>query len=385
MQKKFIALAVAALASGAAFAQSNVQVYGVADFGLAVNGSSLDNATSGQKTRFDSGIASGSRLGFKGTEDLGNGLKALFNFEMGLNLDEGGSAQGRAFGRQSYVGLTGGFGTVIGGRIYTPHYTLMAQIDPFGLGTGGRANNLLASSRVLGAVGAGGSYDPIRVNNTLAYVSPSFNGFNVTVAYGTNALDNQEATSATTFNDKEKTNRLFAIAPVYTNGALTAGLTYHQVKLDGNSFEAPADDAYLGITKGNKTNVTSGKLTSSTVFGKYDFGVVAVSAAYSTNKTELSGEDVDKVRNWLLGVSAPIGAKVVLKASYVNLKDKLNDEADAHQVAIGADYLLSKRTKLYTAYSKINNDDNARYTVGHASGGQANNESQFNVGINHSF
>lgn len=381
MQKKFIALAVAALASGAAFAQSNVQVYGVADFGLAVNGSSLDNTTSGQKTRFDSGIASGSRLGFKGTEDLGNGLKALFNFEMGLNLDEGGSAQGRTFGRQSFVGLTGGFGTVIGGRIYTPHYTLMAQIDPFGLGTAGRANNLFASSRVLGSAGAGGSYDPIRVNNTVAYVSPSFNGLNVTVAYGTNSLANQETTTGT----EKKTNRLFAIAPVYTNGPLTVGLNYHQVKLDGNAFVAPEADAFLGIAKGATTTVSSGKLTSTTLGGKYDFGVVALSAAYSTNKTELNGDDADKTRNWLLGVSAPIGAKVVLKASYVNLKDKLNNEADARQLAIGADYLLSKRTKLYTAYSKINNDDNARYTVGHASGGQGNNESQFNLGINHSF
>jgi predicted porin len=361
MQKKFIALAVAALASGAAFAQSNVQVYGIADFGLAVNGSSLDNTTSGQKTRFDSGIASGSRLGFKGTEDLGNGLKALFNFEMGLNLDEGGSAQGRTFGRQSFVGLTGGFGTVIGGRIYTPHYTLMTQIDPFGVGTGGRANNLFASSRI-----AAGLYDPIRVNNTVAYVSPSFSGLSVTAAYGTNSLDNQEAAA-----NNSKQNRLFAIAPTYTNGPLTVGLNYHQVKLDGNALIGGAG--------------SDGKLSSYTLAGKYDFGVLALSGAYGSNKVEANGNDADKVRNWLIGVSAPIGAKVVLKASYNNLKDKINDNADAKQFAIGADYLLSKRTKLYTAFSKISNDDNARYTVAHASGGAGNNESQFNLGINHSF
>ncbi|WP_416243829.1 porin [Azospira sp. APE16] len=361
MQKKFIALAVAALASGAAFAQSNVQVYGVADFGLAVNGSALNGTTTGQNTRFDSGIASGSRLGFKGTEDLGNGLKALFNFEMGLTLDDGASAQGRTFGRQSYVGLTGGFGTVIGGRIYTPHYSLMAQIDPFGVGTAGRANNLFASSRI-----AAGLYDPIRVNNTVAYVSPSFSGLSVTAAYGTNSLDNQES-AANTSNQ----NRLFAIAPTYTNGPLTVGLNYHQVKLDGNALIGGAG--------------SDGKLSSYTLAGKYDFGVLALSGAYGSNKVEANGNDADKVRNWLIGVSAPIGAKVVLKASYNNLKDKLNDNADAKQFAIGADYLLSKRTKLYTAFSKISNDDNAAYTVAHASGGSGNNESQFNLGINHSF
>lgn len=382
MQKKFIALAVAALASGAAFAQSNVQVYGVADFGLAVNGS-FDGATKGQATRFDSGIASGSRLGFKGTEDLGNGLKALFNFEMGLNLDDGTSGQGRTFGRQSYVGLTGGFGTVIGGRIYTPHYTLMAQLDPFGLGTGGRANNLFGAFG--GTTSVANSFDPIRVNNTLAYVSPSFNGLNVTVAYATNALDNQEATSG----DAKKQGRLFAVAPVYTNGPLTVGLNYHQVKLQS---DAVAASQTLGIVAGAPAVITNaatpaseGKLTSTTLGGKYDFGVVALSAAYSTNKVEQDGDDAVKTRNWLLGVSAPVGAKVVLKASYVNLKDKLNDESDAQQIAIGADYLLSKRTKLYTAYSKISNDEKVNYSVAHASGGNSSNESQFNVGINHSF
>ncbi len=371
MQKKFIALAVAALASGAAFAQSNVQVYGVADFGLAVNGS-FDGATKGQATRFDSGIASGSRLGFKGTEDLGNGLKALFNFEMGLNLDDGTSAQGRTFGRQSYVGLTGGFGTAIAGRIYTPHYTLMAQIDPFGLGTAGRANNLFA-------VG----YDPIRVNNTAAYVSPNFNGFTVTAAYGTNALDNQESLSG----NAKKQGRLFAIAPVYTNGPLTVGLNYHQAKLQSDAtVAAGAFDPVTGtFAAGTAVAAVDGKLSSTTLAGKYDFGVLALSGAYSTNKIEANGTDIDKMRNWLIGVSAPIGAKVVLKASYNTLKDKLNDNADAKQFAIGADYLLSKRTKLYTAYSKISNDDNAAYAVQHASGGGLNNESQFNLGINHSF
>ncbi len=378
MQKKFIALAVAALASGAAFAQSNVQVYGVADFGLAVNGSAVDGTSIAQKTRFDSGIASGSRLGFKGTEDLGNGLKALFNFEMGLNLDDGTSAQGRTFGRQSFVGLTGNFGTVIGGRIYTPHYTLMAQLDPFGLGTGGKTNNLFAASGSLRALGAG-SYDPIRVNNTLAYVSPSFNGLNVTVAYGTNSIADQET------GTKNNSGRLFAIAPTYTNGPLTVGLNYHQAKLDGLGLVTTEAINGVGPAKTAITVGDNSKLSSYTLGAKYDFGVLALSGAYGSHKTELAGQDADKIRNWLVGVSAPIGAKVVLKASYTNLKDKLNNEADAKQFAIGADYLLSKRTKLYTAYSKISNDDNAAYAVQHASGGGLNNESQFNLGINHSF
>src|SRR5690606_10200795 len=114
MKKSLLALAVLGTFSGAALAQSSVTIYGVADAGIAYT----DNGNpAGEQWSVESGQQSGSRLGFKGTEDLGGGLSAIFTLESGFNLDNGTSAQGgRLFGRQAWVGLNGGFGTVKLGR-----------------------------------------------------------------------------------------------------------------------------------------------------------------------------------------------------------------------------------------------------------------------------
>jgi predicted porin len=129
MQKKLIALAVASLASGAAFAQTNVTMYGIADAGYVYStgdgrrGSGNDNDFSG----IQSGLLSGSRLGFRGEEALGNGLKAVFTLEYSLNIDNnsgvGNTTDGGLNARQQFVGLAGGFwGTVALGRQYSPGY-----------------------------------------------------------------------------------------------------------------------------------------------------------------------------------------------------------------------------------------------------------------------
>ncbi len=128
MKKTFATLAL--LSAGTAFAQSNVTVYGLVDASIAneKNGGTL------AATRLDSGSQSGSRLGFKGTEDLGNGLKANFVLEAGFNLDDGTSAQGALFGRQAYVGLSGDFGAFNLGRQKAPMYDVMDKLDPFHIG-----------------------------------------------------------------------------------------------------------------------------------------------------------------------------------------------------------------------------------------------------------
>jgi predicted porin len=169
MQTKQIVLAAAALVSGAALAQSNVQIYGSIDMGFSHRG---DNVRDGVKSQnaIDSGISSGNRLGFRGTEDIGNGLKATFTLEAGYAADTGNHTQSsRLFGRQVFVGLTGNFGTVIAGRLYTPHYTLLSAIDPFKGGTVGMYRNIFAAGATTGGENL---FDPTRVDNTVAYVIP---------------------------------------------------------------------------------------------------------------------------------------------------------------------------------------------------------------------
>src|ERR1700730_16325238 len=128
MKKTLLALAVLGAFAGAASAQTNVTVYGIVDAGVQYKN---DGNPAGKTLSLQSGIQNGSRLGFKGTEDLGGGLSAIFTFENGFNVDDGTLGQGnRLFGRQAWVGLNGGFGTVKLGRQQTALYYALTEIDP---------------------------------------------------------------------------------------------------------------------------------------------------------------------------------------------------------------------------------------------------------------
>ena len=198
MKKSLIALAVLA-ASGAAMAQSSVTLYGVADAGVTyLNGA--DNW---------SGVTSGnnltSRLGFRGTEDLGGGLKANFVLEGGFNLDNGDGASGYAgakagegfqFKRRSTVGLAGSFGEVRLGRELTAAYNATARYDVFGsVGIG--QSRLWADGGVVDAsANATAVTTNQRISNALTYVSPDFSGFKVGVNYGFGETTNGNSDSS---------------------------------------------------------------------------------------------------------------------------------------------------------------------------------------------
>src|SRR5471032_1198970 len=173
MNKTMLALTLSALA-GTAAAQSNVTVYGIVDMALVRESGGTGAAAS--STKLTSGVESGSRLGFKGSEDLGNGMAAIFLLENGFQADTGAMGQGGLlFGRQAYVGLQSKTaGTLLLGRQYTPQYLAVAAIDPFGSGTAGDTKNLMATT--------GNSAS--RMDNTVKYISPVVNGFSGEVVYG---------------------------------------------------------------------------------------------------------------------------------------------------------------------------------------------------------
>ena len=138
MKKTMMALALSA-AAGMAAAQSNVTVYGIFDMALV-----RESGGTASSTKMTSGVESGSRIGFKGTEDLGGGMSAIFLVENGFQGDTGAMGQGGLlFGRQAYVGLQGSAGTVTLGRQYTPQYLAVAAVDPFGSGTAGDTKKLM--------------------------------------------------------------------------------------------------------------------------------------------------------------------------------------------------------------------------------------------------
>ncbi|MDR3352649.1 MAG: porin [Zoogloeaceae bacterium] len=317
----------AALSAGAHAQSSNVQIYGSIDMGFSHRGDHLNEHIDSQN-RIDSGISSGSRLGFKGTEDLGNGVKALFTIEAGYEADTGNSKQGgRLFGRQAFVGLNGSFGTVIAGRLYAPHYTLMSAIDPFKRGMVGQHHNVLAAGVTTGGANL---FDPERVDNAVAYITPSWSGFNLTAAYS-NSATAQEAVG------NSGDNRVFAITPRYTNGPLDIGFNYHRIKSEGS-------DAV--------------KVSNWTLAGAYDFGSVKLAAAYEQNRwNDVLGVDNDdlKLKAWMLGVTLPFGKHALLASWNQSELDWGAESGKGRQIALGYTYAFSKRTNLFAAIADTHN------------------------------
>jgi|APFre7841882630_1041343.scaffolds.fasta_scaffold02718_6 predicted porin len=373
MQKKLIALAVAGLASTAAFAQTNVTIYGIVDYGYtyrfdARGADSLINADRhsfnkpNSASQLNGGQQSGNRLGFKGTEDLGNGLKAVFLLEQGFNLDTGTQAGGgdQMFNRQAYVGLSGNFGTAVGGRLYTPHYTFVSGIDPFGAGQLGSYRNVFSpsGSTNIGNTSYASLMDPLRVDNAIAYISPSFGGFSVTAAFSNNA--GGLPTSATTnsggadsTNNNAQNNTVYAILGQYTGGALTAGLNYHIIEM-GTAVSQ-------GLNVKNVQNIDFG--------GTYDFKVVKVAALYSWNEIDytsrIQGQKNGTINNYMLGATVPLGKFSVL-GSYIYSDGNKEAGGVAQQLALGGTYAMSKRTNLYSSYAFIDNSDKRLNGVGDA-------------------
>lgn len=334
MKKSLIALAALA-ASGAAMAQSSVNLYGIVDVAATyVDG---NNKVVG----LSSGALNTSRLGFRGTEDLGNGLKATFKLEADLGADNGvpggagNNSGGLAFTRESTVGLEGGFGAVRFGRELVASYNAVSRYDPFGtVGVGG------SKAWVQGA--------QTRTSNGIAYTSPSFSGFK----FGANVGFGEGA--------KASRGRFIGLGLTYDQGPLSLG---------------------FGAERQNG-NVDGVNTTTVQVGGAYDFGAAKLSAAYVQSKVKPADS---KTKAFLLGVSAPVGANGVVKVSYNNYK--AGGSAKADQLALGYQHNLSKRTALYTSYSYIKNKNGLGVTLssGLTAGLKNGKQHGLQAGIRHAF
>lgn len=358
MKKSLIALAVLSATSAAAFAQSNVTIYGIVDAGLVSERGGVANTT-----KVSSGVGAASRLGFKGTEDLGGGLSAVFVLESGIKADTGESdVAGSIANRQSYVGLkstTAGQLTL--GRQYTPYYESVRDVaDPFAMGYAGTAKNLF------GVAG-----NNTRNSNAIVYQSPVVEGFQGEVSYSVG----EQAGDASA-------QRQIGGYVGYANGPLNVRVAYN-----ARNNDVPASK--LSTDVGHNTLIAA----------NYDFAVVKAYAAFSkdkgTNSSALAntsnpfGYTVAPVASKdstvaLIGLTAPVGPAGTLMASYTRKNDKEVANRDADQWAVGYSYALSKRTSTYVSYAKIHNKNGASYTVGNNSEAGTGDKA-FNVGVRHSF
>ena len=354
MKKLMLALVMGASA-GTVAAQSAVTVYGLVDVGLVRE----SGAAAGASTKLTSGVASGSRLGFKGVEDLGGGMSALFLLENGFQADTGAQGQGGLlFGRQAYVGLSSKIGTLTLGRQYTPQYLAIAAVDPFGSGLAGDTKNLMA------ATGNGAS----RMDNAVKYQSPVSHGVSGELVWGAGEVAGAQSAS-----------RQLGGAIAYANGPLLLRLAHHHRNNDS-------------------ATVAASSARNSVLTALYDFGPAKLHFAYGRDRglnsaplrnaanpygyatAPLASTDS---RDLLLGVSLPYGQHQWMM-SYIRKDDRMAANQDAHQLALGYRYYLSKRTDLYAAVAHISNSNGAGYTVGSAIEGGSGNKA-VNLGLRHSF
>ncbi|MEN3372629.1 porin [Dechloromonas sp. ZS-1] len=388
MQKKIIALALAAVA-GSAAAQTNVTIYGVADAGFA----SVSASGAKRTSAIVSGGLSGSRIGFKGTEDLGNGLKALFTLEYGLAIDQnsfiGDQSSNQA--RQQLVGLTSDkFGTVVAGYLQTAGYDFACATNPL---AGGPLDGytLVSGGSALLSCGAKG-----RASNAVAYVSPNFGG--LTLSY--NHARVTEIAGAT--NTKDIYANLLAAS--YENGPISAGAIYS--KISGNNagvdLSGDSNTVYqngVGTSTPGSASFLAKDLVEWGVRGSYNFGVAKLNASYQVADSKATD---GKNKKWQVSATVPTTATGAAHVMYAKNKMDENTTSNDGTSAWTLAYThgLSKRTTLYTGYTRLSNQDNAKlgafgiYEAGNsnayvgkdsiapATGG---NSSIFAMGINHKF
>jgi predicted porin len=378
MSKKLLAAAIAAaLAPAAVMAEaSNVTIYGRVDYGFMSRGGDSGGLAQGGRVGrlndFEDGILGTNRFGFKGTEDLGNGLKAIYEFEFGFSGDSGQSFGGTT-NRHSWVGLTGAFGTALGGRVDGARYSFVGKYDPFKNQTVANAGSLFGVTSGLGQAD--------RADNAIVYITPELApGLKFLAAYTTSLLSEAGSGAIATQSVEYGDTPLYAVAAMYDNGPISLLLDYENLQIKKTGVGGSDFEFDLWVAGAS-----------------YDFGVAKLSAYYeSTEGDDTASKAVSNGDGWLIGLSAPVTSNITLKASYVKANDDRAADSDCSKWGIGGEYAFSKRTTAYATYAKINNDDLARCGISkNAAGGNGTGsggangtgygDSGFNVGLAHTF
>lgn len=353
-------------------AAQGVTLYGTVDGGIALLNGGAGTSTIKAVT---SGVSSASRWGVRGSEDLGGGMKAIFQLEAGLDLDTGAAKSysgnpgtatptapnglaGTGFNRRSYVGLEGAYGRLALGRDYTPGYFAAMGSDIFRLSMFGNLQQIVQP--------AGGSERFARVSNALFYTSPRLGGFVGRAAY---SLGSESAGGANAL--PKGANTFIGIGSEYAVGGLTLNASYQELK-----FPVVASSAFTGQNAKRKDVL---------VGGKYSFGDFAVTAGYWRIGFPQNASDA-----WL-GASMKVGAGTVLAQVQRLRQDNLTG-AERQGIVFGLaySYLLSKRTSLYASYGRVSNNSTGVFAitssdVSAAAAASGADPSALAFGIRHSF
>ncbi len=338
MQFKRLAIAVIAAAPLLAAAQSNVTIYGVLDAAL----SKEDTGAPGGKlpVQLNSGNQSSSRFGFRGTEDLGGGLKAIYNLEAGYALDTG-VGDSALFGRRSVVGLESEYGTITLGREYSPVAAIAGATDPLGQGFYGSNLSAFSAGRLTR-----------RLSNSVNYKSNVYSGFSALAAYSAG-----EKTTGPSGN-------LRGVGLQYADGGLYIGGAYHE---------------YERLATGNDKEYTIG--------AAYKFGDIEVKGGYLV--ADPTGAN-NKFEQYNIGATYTMAANKFFVSFQQNKIEAGGAKGNA--LALAYTYNLSKRTNLYASYAKLDNNNSGVFGLNSSSTNitppttaPGSDPSALTLGIRHAF
>lgn len=349
MKKTLAAVAVLGAFAGSALA-ADVQLYGIVDEGLAYSHVDLDGAADATDSfSMNSGMQSGSRFGFKGTEDLGNGLTVGFVLENGFSADTGADND-TFFDREASLFIEGGFGKLAMGKIGsincgTSSWAQIGVLSAFGTSNWGGYSNQIGSTASTGGV----------MDNTIAYQSPTFAGFTVFAQYSMG--DDGDDKNISGSENESSLDRYYAIGAKYANGPLTVYFAVDSVNYrTWNGKTGPVDGA---DDIDDSLTVTLG--------GNYDFGVAQIFfgaqyfdevETFGSLVTKVDTDFAGKIKGYGLNLSANIpvaGGKIMAGLGYVDAEaaDSVDngDEFQRYIVSAGYDYPFSKRTDAYVVAS----------------------------------
>ncbi len=349
MKKSLLALAVLGAFAGAAAAQTNVTLYGIMDVGV---GMADPGGTADSTMVVDSGIQSTNRLGIRGSEDLGGGLKAIFNIETGIKPDRGDVSGATFWHRRAIAGLAGGWGEVRLGRDYTVGFTAAGVGDVMGYGLFG---NWLAYTS-----GAGGV--TTRAYNGIWYQSPSLGGVSVSAFYSTGTAG---APAAGQNEIADNPNDAYGLAATYTGGPLRAAAYYQELNdAAGNAAKE------MGIG------------------GQYSFGAFRLALNYGQQEAPVTGVDTTGIG---IGAAMKLGTGEVL-AQGIQIERDAAAGTDPKATVWGIAYVhpMSKRTNLYATFGTARNNSTGSFSilgadVSYAPTAVGDDPKAFAVGLRHMF
>jgi predicted porin len=403
MKKSLLALAVLGSFAAVAQAQTSVTIYGVIDTGVIYQ--SKAGANNNSLFAVQSGNMSGSRLGFKGSEDLGGGLKANFQLEMGFNGDTGAlngqdssTTSTTLFRRTSTVGLSGNFGSVNVGRQTDFAYSGTAG----GIATFSHAGYVSNFSTVDGNNQARLQGD--RTNNSIRYDMPAFGGLNGGVMLGLG----EQAGGGTA-------GQVYAAGLKYDNGPLAFGGSYFKSKAGSTPADrnlisgATTTGTAAAITAAGTNGTLSGAAatTTFTLGGSYNFGFGKLYGNWSrvkmltgsagtpgTTATFNSGaygstSANDKLDLFEIGYNHNLTASLQLLTGIAHTNVSFNNgtpQGKLNQVFVGTDYFLSKRTDLYAIGTYVKTTDVVNpLNLSGTTPSAANGAFALGVGVRHAF